>query len=63
MSGDRLFLGTAIGSLHVYNVDHDENGDLKATHVTTKSLGKKPIEQVGYIKDINSVVALSGLSK
>ena len=62
MTGDRLFLGTAIGNLHVYNIDHDGDGSLKATHVSTKSLGKRPVEQVGYIKDINSVVALSGLS-
>ena len=58
--GERLFLGTASGNLQIYNLDQDEDGNSKACHVTTKSLGKRPIEQVGYIKDINSVVSLAG---
>lgn len=60
-SGDRLFLGTSTGSLHIYNVDIEENGRYHASLVRTKSLGRKSIENVGYIKDINSVVALSGM--
>lgn len=60
-SGDRLFLGTSTGNLHIYNVDIEENGRYHASLVRTKSLGKKSIENVGYIKDINSVVALSGM--
>ncbi|EJD06913.1 uncharacterized protein FOMMEDRAFT_117970 [Fomitiporia mediterranea MF3/22] len=56
--GERLFIGTGVGNLHIYNVDQSEDGSFKSSHVSTKSLGKKPIEQVGYIKDINSVVAL-----
>ncbi|KAL5525933.1 hypothetical protein ACEPAG_7271 [Sanghuangporus baumii] len=57
--GDRLFLGTAVGNLHIYNIDHEDDNSLKSTLVTTKNLGKRPVEQVGYVKDINSVVALS----
>lgn len=29
---------------------------------TKKNLTKKPIEQLGFIKDINSLVVLSGIS-
>lgn len=60
VSGDRLYLGTGVGNLHIYDVDQGDDGQYEAKNVTTKSLGKKPIEQVDYIKDINSVVALSG---
>ncbi|KAI5122751.1 hypothetical protein M0805_009834 [Coniferiporia weirii] len=62
VQGDRLFIGTGLGNLHVYSVDQDEDYNYKASLVTTKSLSKKPIECVGYIKDINSVVALSDSS-
>ena len=57
-----MFLGTSTGNLHIYNVDIDENGQYRTTIVKTKNLSKKPIENIGYIKDINSVVALSGKS-
>ncbi|KAH8118200.1 vacuolar sorting protein 39 domain 1-domain-containing protein [Phellopilus nigrolimitatus] len=58
VQGDRIYIGSGSGNLHVYNIDQDEDG-YTSELVTTKSLSKKPIEQVGYIKDINSVVALS----
>ena len=58
--GDRLFIGTNLGNLHIYNVDQDDEGKSFSSLVTSKSLSKKPLEQLGYIKDINSVVALSG---
>lgn len=39
----------------------DEHGKQEVKLVTSKSLSRRAIEQVGYIKDINSVVALSGM--
>lgn len=59
VNGDRLFIGTGLGNLHIYNVDQDDEGKFCSNLVATKSLSKKPVEQLGYIKDINSVVALS----
>lgn len=58
--GDRLLIGTSTGSLHVVEVQHDDGPEQEAKIVSSKSLSRKPIDQLGYIKDINSVVALSG---
>ncbi|KAJ3995861.1 hypothetical protein F5050DRAFT_1764139 [Lentinula boryana] len=56
VQGDRIYLGTAAGNLHVYN--HESSSDLTLIEVK-KSLTKRSIEQLGFIKDINSIVALS----
>ncbi|KAH7873389.1 uncharacterized protein C8R40DRAFT_1161652 [Lentinula edodes] len=56
VQGDRTYLGTATGNLHVYS--HDPSGDLTLVEVK-KSLTKRSIEQLGFIKDVNSVVTLS----
>ncbi|KAF8626612.1 hypothetical protein AX17_006530 [Amanita inopinata Kibby_2008] len=58
---DRLYLGTAQGSLHIYGFEGTGEGEepqLKLVEVR-KSLTKRSIEQLGFIKDINSLVILS----
>ncbi|KAL1752471.1 hypothetical protein FB107DRAFT_219865 [Schizophyllum commune] len=59
--GDRLYLGTAIGSLYVYGVDYEPaEGKEAATLVECKkSISRRAIEQVAFIKDVNSVAILS----
>ncbi|THH09023.1 hypothetical protein EW145_g2303 [Phellinidium pouzarii] len=59
VQGDKIFIGTGLGNLHIYKIDQDEDGKYKSSLVTTKILSKKAIECVGYIKDINSVAVLS----
>ncbi|KAJ4480006.1 hypothetical protein J3R30DRAFT_3467312 [Lentinula aciculospora] len=54
--GDRIYLGAAAGNLHVYS--HESSGDLTLVEVK-KSLTRRSIEQLGFIKDINSIVTLS----
>ena len=51
--GDRVFVGRASGILEVYSV---QDGKLVKT---APALTKKPIEQLGIIKEINSIVILS----
>ncbi|KAJ7717681.1 vacuolar sorting protein 39 domain 2-domain-containing protein [Mycena metata] len=64
VQGDRLYVGTATGNLHIYSIDgNGEVGDEAATLVETKKgLARKAIEQIGFIRDINSLVVLSGRS-
>ncbi|KXN86467.1 Vam6/Vps39-like protein [Leucoagaricus sp. SymC.cos] len=62
--GDRLYVGTAAGNLHIYEVSttRDESGTEEQTITlleTKKSLARKSIDQLGYIKEINSLVVLS----
>ena len=56
-----MYVGTGTGNLHIYQAEVDEHGKQDVKLVTRKNLGRKAIEQVGYIKDINAVVALSGM--
>ncbi|KAE9401526.1 hypothetical protein BT96DRAFT_956547 [Gymnopus androsaceus JB14] len=58
VQGDRIYIGTATGNLHVYSHDSSEQGDLNLVEVK-KSLTRRSIEQLGFIRDINSVVVLS----
>ncbi|KIM67190.1 hypothetical protein SCLCIDRAFT_1210690 [Scleroderma citrinum Foug A] len=59
--GEKLYIGTATGSLHIYNLHHNPtDSDEHATLVETKKgLSRRAIDQLGYIKDINSIVLLS----
>ncbi|KAJ6468361.1 hypothetical protein C8R45DRAFT_1018454 [Mycena sanguinolenta] len=61
VQGDRLYVGAATGSLHIYGIDDNvEDGEEIVTLVETKkALTRKAIEQIGFIKDINSLVVLS----
>ncbi|KAI5892828.1 uncharacterized protein SCHCODRAFT_02627226 [Schizophyllum commune H4-8] len=59
--GDRLYLGTASGSLYVYGVDYEPaEGKEPGTLVECKkNISRRAIEQVAFIKDVNSVAILS----
>ncbi|KAF7375244.1 Rab guanyl-nucleotide exchange factor [Mycena sanguinolenta] len=61
VQGDRLYVGTATGSLHIYGIDDNvEDGEETVTLVETKkALTRRAIDQIGFIKDINSLVVLS----
>lgn len=74
--GDKLFVGTSTGNLHVYaygetggaSVVNDipssfaQGGTEQQAHLveTKKSLCRRSIEQLAFIKDVNSLVVLSG---
>ena len=80
--GDRLYIGTATGNIHIYDLNEGTNAgafmffrpsitDVRsaegvnpaATPVEIKTgISRKAIEQLGYIKDINSLIVLSGSS-
>ncbi|KAJ7236270.1 hypothetical protein B0H12DRAFT_1026995 [Mycena haematopus] len=59
--GDRLYIGTATGNLNIYGIDDNvEDGEDTVTLVEIKkALTRKAIEQIGFIKDVNSLVVLS----
>ncbi|KAG2348015.1 hypothetical protein BDR05DRAFT_980946 [Suillus weaverae] len=58
VQGDKLYVGTAIGSLFIYEYNElSENGSTLVD--TKKGLSRRPIDQLGYIKNINSLVSLS----
>ncbi|RPD61108.1 hypothetical protein L226DRAFT_534756 [Lentinus tigrinus ALCF2SS1-7] len=58
VQGDKLFIGTATGNLHVYTFG--EAGEQQGQLVETKkALCRKGIEQIAFIKDVNSLVVLS----
>ncbi|KAF9448658.1 hypothetical protein P691DRAFT_668993 [Macrolepiota fuliginosa MF-IS2] len=60
--GDRLYVGTSTGNLHIYEVvnvqDGEEETSLKFLE-TKKGLVRRSIDQLGFIKEINSLVVLS----
>lgn len=60
LTGDRLFIGTGSGNIHIYSFDESSKENSLAIPVTSKTLNRRAIEQLGYIKDINSLVVLSG---
>ncbi|TFK87975.1 hypothetical protein K466DRAFT_662647 [Polyporus arcularius HHB13444] len=58
VQGDKLFVGTSTGNLHVYT--YGETGEQQAQLVETrKTLCRRSIEQLAFIKDVNSLVVLS----
>ncbi|KZT19797.1 hypothetical protein NEOLEDRAFT_1245628 [Neolentinus lepideus HHB14362 ss-1] len=61
VQGDRLYIGTVTGSVSTYSLDESpDHDDEVATLVETKkNLVRRSIEQLGFIKDINSLVVLS----
>ncbi|KAG8988797.1 Vacuolar morphogenesis protein 6, partial [Tulasnella sp. 427] len=57
---DRLYLGTSTGNLHIYALAKSNDGQLEAAFEDCKKgLGRRAIEQLGYIKDVNSLVLLT----
>ncbi|KAF8333851.1 hypothetical protein F5887DRAFT_991627 [Amanita rubescens] len=59
LQDDRLYLGTATGNLHVYSFDASQWDAPQLNLVEVKNLSRRSIEQLVFIKDINSLVALS----
>lgn len=82
---DRLYLGSSVGSLHIYSLKQqqgeyptvrvrtafltlfpDEPGNGQPSHTSfeleevRKGVARRSIEQLGFIKDVNSLVVLSG---
>ncbi|KAG1770992.1 vacuolar sorting protein 39 domain 1-domain-containing protein [Suillus occidentalis] len=58
VQGDKLYVGTATGSLFIY--EYNELSENRSTLVDTKKgLSRRPIDQLGYIKDVNSLLSLS----
>ncbi|KAH7925859.1 hypothetical protein BV22DRAFT_1064252 [Leucogyrophana mollusca] len=57
VQGDRLYIGSATGNLHIYALDEPSNTAVLLE--TRKGLSRKAIDQLGYVKDINSLVVLS----
>ncbi|KAF8486196.1 hypothetical protein DFH94DRAFT_623079 [Russula ochroleuca] len=61
LQGDRLYVGTATGNLSVYSVVSPAEGNAyTVTHLETKrNFTRKAIDQLRFVKDINSLVVLS----
>ncbi|OCH95424.1 hypothetical protein OBBRIDRAFT_816580 [Obba rivulosa] len=62
VQGDRLYFGTSTGNLHIYAYGDttSSNSEPHAELVETKkSLCRRAIDQLGYVKDVNSLVVLS----
>ncbi|KAH9998803.1 hypothetical protein BJV74DRAFT_883060 [Russula compacta] len=59
--GDRLYIGTANGNLSVYSVVSPADGKgYTVTHLETKrNFTRRAIDQLGLVKEINSLVVLS----
>ncbi|KAH9945272.1 uncharacterized protein BXZ73DRAFT_86791 [Epithele typhae] len=57
VQGDKLFVGTSIGNLYVYSFG--EGGGPAELADTKKSLCRRSIDQISYVKDVNSLVILS----
>ncbi|KAF9236310.1 hypothetical protein BU15DRAFT_89236 [Melanogaster broomeanus] len=60
--GDRLYIGTAAGNVHIYDLHDETSEDASPTMTlveTKQAISRKAIDQLGYIKDINSLVVLS----
>ncbi|KAF8183420.1 hypothetical protein BJ912DRAFT_906001 [Pholiota molesta] len=60
---DRLYLGSSTGNLHVYGLN-DGKGDSDSLELVEvkKGLARRSIEQLGFVKDVNSLVVLSEMT-
>ncbi|ORY29789.1 hypothetical protein BCR39DRAFT_588162 [Naematelia encephala] len=62
-NGDRLYLGTATGTLQIYSFDISSTSNDEPLPVIklvkTHTLGKKPIEQIGILKESGQLAVLS----
>ncbi|KAF5342379.1 hypothetical protein D9611_001421 [Ephemerocybe angulata] len=66
---DRLYLGSSTGSLHIYTAKHNQPEDETAAHEASfqleeikKGVARRSIEQLGFLKDVNSLVVLSEMN-
>ncbi|KAI6042930.1 vacuolar sorting protein 39 domain 1-domain-containing protein [Pisolithus marmoratus] len=58
--GERLYIGTSTGNLHIYDLTGSANPNEQSKLVETKKgLSRRAIDQLGHVKDINSLVLLS----
>lgn len=58
--GNRLYIGTSTGNLHIHDLSDSTNPNEQSVLVETrKGLSRRAIDQLGYIKDLNSLVLLS----
>ncbi|KII89843.1 hypothetical protein PLICRDRAFT_108036 [Plicaturopsis crispa FD-325 SS-3] len=59
--GDRLYVGTSTGNLHIYGLEEseDDGGDTAHLVETKKAFSRRAIEHLGFLKDINSLAVLS----
>ncbi|KAF5327421.1 hypothetical protein D9619_004692 [Psilocybe cf. subviscida] len=55
VQADRLYLGSATGALHIYGLGPES---LELVEIK-KNIARRPIEQLGFLKDVNSLVVLS----
>ncbi|KAG9103535.1 Vacuolar morphogenesis protein 6 [Ceratobasidium sp. 370] len=64
-TGDKLFLGTNYGTLYVYDVEREEGNDEPKLTLkeTKKGFVKRQTDQLGVLKDVSSLVVLSGKSR
>ncbi|KAG5732929.1 hypothetical protein E4T56_gene15228 [Termitomyces sp. T112] len=64
VQGDRLYVGTSTGNLHIYNAEEQQDGEEMVFTLieVKKALTRRSIEQLGFVKhlDLNLLVVLSG---
>ncbi|KAI0073891.1 hypothetical protein K474DRAFT_1626886 [Panus rudis PR-1116 ss-1] len=62
VQGDKLYVGTATGNVHIYVIHDGESsdGEQRAELLETKkALSRRAIEQLGFVQDINSIAVLT----
>ncbi|KAJ3537551.1 hypothetical protein NM688_g6671 [Phlebia brevispora] len=62
VQGDKLYIGTSTGNLHLYSVNEEpsEDGNIHSELLETKkNLSRRSIEQLAYVSDISSLAVLS----
>ncbi|VDB94289.1 unnamed protein product [Peniophora sp. CBMAI 1063] len=59
VQADRLYVGTSAGSLLIYALEEGDDGPSASLVDTKKGVARRAIEQLGYVKDINSLVVLA----
>ncbi|KAJ3506301.1 hypothetical protein NMY22_g17296 [Coprinellus aureogranulatus] len=70
VQADRLYLGSSTGSLHIYSLKHQQDDAVAggSSHASfqleevRKGVARRSIEQIGFIKDVNSLVVLSEMN-
>ncbi|KNZ73327.1 Vam6/Vps39-like protein [Termitomyces sp. J132] len=63
VQGDRLYVGTSTGNLHIYHAEEQQDGEEMVFTLieVKKALTRRSIEQLGFVKhlDLNLLVVLS----
>ncbi|PPR05963.1 hypothetical protein CVT24_004627 [Panaeolus cyanescens] len=63
----KLYLGSSVGNLHIYNLVESTSEDGSVSEKVElvevkKGLVKRSIDQIGFIRDVNSLVVLSDMT-